>query len=602
MGVNMKGYISILTFFLLACFAACSSTGPNPGESAPEFQPEIGPLPALPHMASESRIFDGVEYMAAGPGLTDNPPTVELNAEGIHCSWALYAYGLPGTLTLDMLSIDVESVSDQFWVALPDYGTGHWEFHGPYTDDCLLPLAVDPEKYLSPEDNFYWVVIAENRHSLSVVGSTVATTGFTTPVYYVPPPGVQEVFAGPATDPYVIIMDDTVGSAEDGAPIVLYTADYEGEPNTYLAWYNGSAWESRVLDPMNRYTFGRGYWAGEYGMLYAYYHGAGGYPDYSAVTEFYMDATWNISGRSIRGSYDKVPDVLEFTRNETTGMMAIMTGSNEGTGWVNVNYDFPTSGGGSLGITSLGMAELADMTITFADEGLNGWMMYTVGQTDADQKLHHIYVVKYHEFVDGSWIQVPANYFYHDKPLLIDLHYTTAGEPELLAVCARDLQLTIPPDLDTPTTLFQDVCLATYTGSEWEFADLFTGTIDESNKESGELVLDIGVDISWAGADSLIYSNGAGTVTFTQDPEYAITGGTLTAQSTYLSRSEGTFGASAYYTGGSGVNFNWAEGPGGPVCVYIDNTEVPIEVLTAIEVRNLEGGVMYWGPAPVATD
>ena len=579
----------------LLALAGCgggSFQGPDTGETAFSL---VGGLPDVPRLAAATGDIDGVDYLAAGPGLTEADPAVQLDAAGIPCSWALYGFAVTDGWVLNSLAVDAENVIGDYYIGISDYGVaGTWEFHGPYTGDATVSIDGDPGRYVSGSGNFHWVVLSTADGILDLVSSTVDYTGMGMPLFRVPPAGMQTAAPSPAADPSLVIMDEVPGSSEAGAPVVFYTAEDEGQANSFLSWYNGNAWESRVLDNTKRYTHARGYRDSEGNKVIAYYHGSGDPGDESILTRIFADDQWNVTGTEIvSGPYDKEPVLMRLDYCEATDTVAVMCSYNAETAEAAVYTVGPDW---SAQATDLSFTDynIVGVDVAFSPDGTTGMAIYSFGTYDDSETIILDYYLKYATYSDHSWTFSPSQVTdYEDhEPLSLDVHYTDAGDCELVMVAARDLTISL---IGLTATIYYDIALGEFDGSDWSFEDTFTSSINIDLWNS-ELDVDLGADCSWAAPDAMFYANVDGTVEYTLSPSFALTGGALSNNTNYLVDDGTGYDDDSYFTGDPGITFSWAAGPDGPACAYLNVEEADINDLLNGGLEGIEADIVYWSP------
>jgi len=588
--------LSILSIAFMLFSTACSPGHNLATSRSNDLAAAICPLPDLPRTVSDVAQVNGSDHLISGPGVTDNPPAAELDATAIYLSWAVYGYAKPENATLNSVTVDVESVTGDFWVGISDYqGSGSWDFYGPYTDDATVLVEGDPGQYVNETGNFNWVVAATSGSSLTLASSTIDYTGIVLPIYHVPPTGLEDVVPAPAADPSLVIMNDHEGVAEDGAPVVFYSADDGGQSNTFIGWYDGSAWESRELFAGERWTNVRAWWTGEAGLVVGYYHGEGAPEDPSEFLVVHTDAFFNpTTTESLGGAVDINPSFMDADYcAEADTLALIATYPAVPDSFVEV-YKYPEGGDPQVDDDVFGNTILG-CSVALSPDGSDGWGMYTSGTADTSETIILDYQMRSARFDGTDWAWDLSGYVDHNEPVAVDLHYTAAGDPEILLISARDLHIYVPFIIDLTATLYYDVVLGTYDGG-WSYETLHQSDIDLGDIFNSNLGVDLGANVSWAAEDALHFANVDGTVSFTTTPEFAITGGLLTNHSNYMVGTGGNYEDNAYFTGAPGITHAWAAGPGGPACAYLHVEEADIDALLSGGVGDVEADLVYWSP------
>lgn len=591
-------FITMILAVLL--LSSCSSGAAVPNPIGPAQLAGLTTLPDLPHVASSAEMVNGVDSTAAGPGATDDDPAVLLDAAGLTCSWAMYSFGAFEEMILNSLHVDVENVTGEFWVGLSNYGnTNAWEFQGPFTTDTDVSLAGIPGTYTSPlSSNLHWVVVADGDSNLRVVSSTVDYDLMGMPLFYVPPTGMQIIATPPATDPTLVIMTNAPSVAEEGAPVIFYTAGDGISANTHMAWYNGAEWENRVLDGTKRYTMARAHWTGSEGVIVCYYNGAGGIEDPSEIRLLYTDAEWLINTTdsvNMGGPHNRIPTMLAMDHDDATHRTAAIHAYVQDLMPPQVQVSMVTDVGGS---NSGDLAVVGDIyggvDIAFDPDPMDdgGWAMYSSGTYDTTDILLLDFQIKYARLSDMTWDWEAENYIDYNSPMAIDLHYAPDGVPRLLMISARDMSI---PFTDITASLYYDAVLGTFNGAGWDFEDIFTSSI-AIHIFAQNMDVDLGVDVSWAASDALHFANVEGTVDFSLSPEFAITGGNLANNANYMTETAGEFSSSPYFTGDPGITHSWAAGPNGPACAYINVEQVDVDDVLSGDLSGIAADLVYWSP------
>ncbi|MBN2081435.1 hypothetical protein JW859_04415 [bacterium] len=570
---------------ILLCGCAGGPAGINPEAGIPlSSGTDLGPLPQAPHIASATETVNGEDCDACGDGVTTDPPAALFDASGRPFCWARYGCGLPEDGTFNSVSLDVESVNGAYWVALACYAADMWEWHGPYTDDSLVEPTGSPEDYRSGTDNLYWVVCAVAEAGLRLVSSTVDYDWDPPVTYNVPPSGQLTITTEPAAYPSLILLPAIEGVAQEGAPLVFYTRGEETSADTYVAYYDGSAWQERKLFPDGpRVLLAVVRSPGPHSTIMAM---VGAYDTEGDAARIFvldtdlallstMSASSNPSGTITHIAMDCVDTAtwcIAQVRNTATGS-AVSASYEDMTDMLKTPYD----------------AVLVDETVAGLDvcyDAVKPVVAYSHGTAETEGTLLLDFEVT---LTTPQWTTTKADY---NSPLTLDLHYDDAFGMQLLMVSGRDFHIAFP--ISFTATLYFDAVLGTLAGETWTFDTIYEGDLGLDFIHS-EIDVDMAADVAWADMGALSIANVTGTLGYSLADGFEITGGTLSNTSRYYEKLGGGYGETSYFTGAPGVQMSWQVGAGGPGCAYIKAETAEIEDIIAGTAAS--GELLYWSPA-----
>lgn len=528
-----------------------------------------------------------MSYDEIAGGVTEEAPAVVVDPGELDYSWVRYGFGMPVGGTLNSISLTVPAVSGEFWVGLSDYGgKDTWEWYGPYDSNAEIVPSGAPEQYLSESGNLYWVVLAVNGNSFTLASSTVDYDYEAPVLYHVPPPGVQTVTTEASYAPSLVRLPATEGISEDGAPLIFYTSGDGLSVDSYVAHYDGAQWVSEPLfadgpqvlmaiarlrpDTTQLVVAACNVDTGEVTLstlspeLEVITTQPVGNDPTGTLTALAMDcldsSIWCVAqarrsgdGAAVGASYDdltehlKLPYSVDLPGEEVAGLDVTYEQTSPGVYSPVVAYSH-----GTIDTTD---AILLDFSVTLARP------MWETSETD------------------------------HNSPLTLDLGTDSDGNLTMLMVSGRDFQI---PLTSTYVTLYYDAVLGTLSGDEWTYEDIYTSTVNIHIFESNIAIAMAG-DVSWAGSDALSFANLTGTIEFSAEGGFHITGGDIQNETKYYTKSGDSWGDSSYFTGTPGVQLSWQDGPGGPACAYIKAETIDVNELLGGNL-NISSELRYWSP------
>lgn len=157
--------------WLGSCSAGGPAGQPDPGGASPPPQGAgLPPLPADSGHASSALLADGsatlkgAEFVIQLNGSLEGE-ALRLNAAGseteLPLAFGLYQFsGLAGGKA-DRLRVECSPEAGAgYYIGAADYSTGAWSWHGPCTEEvCELDLSREPGRYITPDGNFYFLVV-----------------------------------------------------------------------------------------------------------------------------------------------------------------------------------------------------------------------------------------------------------------------------------------------------------------------------------------------------------------------------------------------------------------------------------------------------------
>lgn len=218
----------VLLFALAAVLCSCAGgqalvVEPEPGfDSLPNATSYLVELPQGSHLVSSldyvpgsTTSFTSATGTALAPGhMLDIEPLAESPA------WAVYTFGLPDDHYPTGFSVNIYSLSGDFWLGLANYAKGSWDWLGPYSNTGAVniqPWEVGAD-YVSPGRNYVWAIVVEQGSSARVGFGEVATELFA----FIDSPGIGELvvrLTAPETPRYW-----------NGAPVVVQVNQWVMEP------------------------------------------------------------------------------------------------------------------------------------------------------------------------------------------------------------------------------------------------------------------------------------------------------------------------------------------------------------------------------------
>ncbi|MBT3220156.1 MAG: hypothetical protein HN348_13795, partial [Proteobacteria bacterium] len=116
------------------------------------------PLPDGVFIAPETSRLPGASHLD-GEGVTTDGEHLVFEDEG----WALYSLGTEeGRLPTGLQVV----ASGSYWIGLPDYDLGCWEWRGPFTDSGAVSFWHDGASYSNDNGNLSWIILAEDALTL----------------------------------------------------------------------------------------------------------------------------------------------------------------------------------------------------------------------------------------------------------------------------------------------------------------------------------------------------------------------------------------------------------------------------------------------------
>jgi len=256
---------------VLAAFS-CSGSGIAPDAGGPPGNTGFGSLPndlgpARNVATLTVTTINGNDTFARSDvaHVTDLGTGVQISVtDGIQ--WAMYKFS-PGGNPLTRLKITLNEIQGNFhtWVAVSDYGHGHWAWYGPYHSvqpdiDLTIPAGA---VWTDAANNMYFAVVAWNGALVEVLQSEVtvdvpaAAATYTEDTKAVFDDNCISCHVPPAA-PMGVVLDNYTDAAANASAAAAKVADGShppaGMPTAYRdllqAWSDGGA----LLGPATRYS------------------------------------------------------------------------------------------------------------------------------------------------------------------------------------------------------------------------------------------------------------------------------------------------------------------------------------------------------------
>ncbi|MEZ5337905.1 MAG: PKD domain-containing protein [bacterium] len=192
LSIRHSGFLTILLSTLLLC-AACSGSGnaldSQPGNSGSgEVQSQIAFAAGLPADAvqpwergtanalTEEYFVSGRESFLAGPaGVSENGEASRLESEAGQTAYVIYripcAGEQPGVLSIDanLLPDAGTGTTSAYYIALADYGSGRWQWQGPFSESHLH-IVLPEQLGLSSAGSLLAVAMVADGGRIDVMG------------------------------------------------------------------------------------------------------------------------------------------------------------------------------------------------------------------------------------------------------------------------------------------------------------------------------------------------------------------------------------------------------------------------------------------------
>jgi hypothetical protein len=583
----MSRSATIWAVLQLLALAACSGGGTLHGPAAPPFG--IGPLPDAARHAAAISPVDGADFDLAGPGTAVVGTALSINGKDIDYSWARYAFDVPAGSRLSGVSLDVQDVQGEYWVAFSDYGTRDaWEWHGPLTDDASPAFNLPAGNYVSPARTFYWVVLAVRDDKLRLNSTAVDCSMLQ---LFPATQGESLVVSGDCNAPSLVHLPQIDPNVQAGAPLIAYVHLEGGGQKLYFAYVGSGGWQQQAIRPDHDFDLPQLRWLGTEGILTAYDLTDG------VLLDMRFDQALNITSTTtimsgvglapVRQSLDVGPGseigVAHAYADSTTGKLFYAW--NDGSGWQNTAalHDGDLVGG-----------------VSFRYDPLGGdpWLMYTHGTIDNSAAILISFALEQGRLHGGTWTFTPV-VADPDSPLSVDLDFAADGTPQVCFLAARDYSISFP--ISFTASLLYDVVVGVKSGNTWNMDPVFTGTLTPHFTFPDNLTMDVddGTGVRWTTASELLYSRITGTVQVdiaTQQP----TGGTLTPTSQYMTSQGSSYINDDRFTASPGHNFSWSLGVDGfPAAAYIKSQPVAGQDLFSGQGEQASDLIYWrWFPPP----
>lgn len=114
----------------------------------------------------------GVERFLDGGDVTDNAEAASFLAN----SYGIYRFTLagaqPSAIAVDANLTLVDGALSQYWIAVSDYGLGHWQWRGPFSEPQIT-LTLDDGDFTSSLGNVFVAIYVPEASALDLVGIAV---------------------------------------------------------------------------------------------------------------------------------------------------------------------------------------------------------------------------------------------------------------------------------------------------------------------------------------------------------------------------------------------------------------------------------------------
>ncbi|UNM08838.1 MAG: PQQ-binding-like beta-propeller repeat protein [Planctomycetales bacterium] len=111
-------------------------------------------------------------FITSLQGASASGETLQLQAAGSGPAWGIWRIGLdggqPGTLSADVNVGAGEGGG--YYLAVANYGSGRWQWHGPFMDSHVRLSLAGGSSLASPAGNLLVAVLVDGQHSAEVVG------------------------------------------------------------------------------------------------------------------------------------------------------------------------------------------------------------------------------------------------------------------------------------------------------------------------------------------------------------------------------------------------------------------------------------------------
>ena len=207
-----RGALCLAGALILLCSGCTRQDTPLTAPASPAGNHLLPVLPALDSRAvSTSATVDGAGYDDCSAGCTIDGTALVMAGPAQSFTWALFGCNIPPDYLPSGLEVEVDSVSGQFWVAVSDYNSGTWQWHGPYAHTAGVSPWERGVDMLSAGRDFYWAVAVEGGMSLRLIESRLSQEQFV----YINTPGVGEIALRLTMPP--------APRYPEGAPVIVQT-------------------------------------------------------------------------------------------------------------------------------------------------------------------------------------------------------------------------------------------------------------------------------------------------------------------------------------------------------------------------------------------
>ncbi|MCB1216338.1 hypothetical protein KDL44_03040 [bacterium] len=172
--------------WLPACMLLLAGCSGNPGNAdtaagagmaaaiEEQWLAQLPPLPQ-PRSSSGSSLSErvGSNYLMKSSNAIEDGNFLDLLSGGTSPAWAYWQYK-PGARVVTKLEIVANiDAGNEYWVAVADYGSGRWQFRGPFTSSAVL--RADDFNLHSPDGDFYAMALTAGGRKARIAAVNVTT-------------------------------------------------------------------------------------------------------------------------------------------------------------------------------------------------------------------------------------------------------------------------------------------------------------------------------------------------------------------------------------------------------------------------------------------
>ncbi|MCB1188270.1 hypothetical protein KDL29_13990 [bacterium] len=177
----MRYLLALTTALAVCCCASCAGRTELSADSEQSlnalqdvWQDQLPPLP--PQRSSSGTSVServGSNYLVKSSNAIEDGNRLDLLSGSNSLAWAYWQYtGGPRVVTSLEFVMDVPA-DNQYFVAVPDYRSGRWQFRGPF--DSGRVFQADSFDFYSPDGDFYALALTAGGNKASVAAVNVTT-------------------------------------------------------------------------------------------------------------------------------------------------------------------------------------------------------------------------------------------------------------------------------------------------------------------------------------------------------------------------------------------------------------------------------------------